>query len=176
MKTLSMRKKLLIPGLAILFLAVPAIAQSGPLTNQFNRPTNGIKAGAARPRAVPQRGVQTRQKFTNPSPTLNRNTQGQFQNSQRNNSNGHNTWQGQNSYNNHSNNNNYYNQQGYYPPVYPGPDAPLPPQGTYYVPSPYYNGGYYNNGYYNNGYYNNGYYNQYQGQAPSNNGYVPYRR
>lgn len=63
----------------------------------------------------------------------------------------------------------YYNPYGF--PQYPGPNAPLPPQGTYYAnPYDYYdnynpnnpygyyqNGGFYNPGYYNSGYYSSGY-------------------
>jgi hypothetical protein len=83
-------------------------------------------------------------------------------------------------------------------PVYPGPDAPLPPQGTYYAnPYGYYNNnnpynpygysqntgyydtGYYSGGYYNNGLNNNGYYNSGPGfVAPNsgvNGGFAPYQ-
>ncbi len=63
----------------------------------------------------------------------------------------------------------YDNYNGYRAPVYPGPNAPLPPTGGYYNDPYYYNNGYYNNGYYNNGYYNNGYQNG--GYYNNNNGY-----
>lgn len=71
---------------------------------------------------------------------------------------GHQSWQG---------------RQSRFTPTYPGPDAPLPTPGTYYVPNPYYGYGYtygpngyqYGYGYtpYRNTYYrsnNKGYYQQ----------------
>ena len=70
----------------------------------------------------------------------------------------------------------YDTYNGYHVPVYPGPDAPLPPTGGYY--DPYYSNGYYNNGYYNNGYYNNGYYNNgYSNtQTGTGSGFPPFER
>ena len=135
-----------------LLLCSPAVAQTNGHLNHSNlKPSPGQGARAPRPKPLPPRanaGAQQTVNRAQSNPTTTTTTQSCDQPG------------------------NYYdNYNGYRVPVYPGPNAPLPPTGGYYN-DPYYGYGYYNNGYYNNGYYNNGYQSGgYYNSGNYNNGY-----
>ena len=143
---------------AFLLSSSPAVAQSNGHLNHPNlRATPSPGARAVRPKPLPP-GSNVRAQ-----PIVNRNQSSQTTT----------TTTTRNQDCDHPGT--YYDSyNGYRAPVYPGPNAPLPPTGGYYN-DPYYGYGYYNNGYYNNGYYNNGYQNggYYNNNGYYDNGYSP---
>lgn len=143
---------------AFLLSCSPAVAQSNGHLNHPNlRATASPGARAVRPKPLPP-GSNVRAQ-----PIVNRNQSNQTTTTTTN-SNQNCDYPGA-----------YYdNYNGYRTPVYPGPNAPLPPTGGYYNDP--YGYGYYNNGYYNNGYYNNGYQNGgYNNNGYYNNGFPPFQ-
>jgi hypothetical protein len=140
---------------ALLFTLAPSSAQTGFAPRQVNQARAGAATPAARAPAQTQRQSQVQSpSHYQPRPVV------QYRGTPANQVNknvpceGHQSWQGYNPY-----------------PVYPGPNTPLPPQGTYYYPNPYYNTGGWGNGY--NPYYNNNY--QYQPGPRSNGNYAPFQ-